>query len=800
MRRLGTVVWAGMLSFAVSGASSDVAWRKLAYLHGLAPDATGACRAELNLSRQDVGTIAPLKVSWTPKAECVYKATFNGTAYPVSVEDGQCAFQVPKGAFRRDRNQVVLELVAGHDLSLTNADRVAVFGTVEAQKGPRLSRAAFFERHLDRRIPEFAEAARLSAAGDEGGAVRVFASYVRAHLDIPADVKARYRDPEPSKRGRVKFIADRVLRGTMEECGVSHTFADGKIDWQFNPTWNGYREWVWHLSVLRFLDELVQQYVLDGNEAYASAWARYFTGFVRAELCPVAGNGGMTSSWRSLETASRLSQYLVNDVYWLLKSPALTDDLIVTVFISLWEHGDRLRRGHSTWGGNWFSNEMTALYCFTLQVPYFVESDEWRAYSLAKVEQELDQQVYPDGQQVELSTGYHPCVIGVFSRVPRMCAHAGVTPPGNVHAVLARMYEPYMAIVRPDGKIPALNDATIWPARPFFEKGIKEFPERTDFAWFAGVPGAKPPAWTSCALPYSGWVALRDSWRKEAVWAFMDCGPFGTGHQHEDKLNVLLCGYGRELVNEGGWYDYDTSENRKYVLSTRSHNTVRFDGRDQDLRPAYRWHARTDCRKKADFLFSTNAAVDWAEASFDGPYKDRPGKGLVHRRRLMLFKNVDALPPFAVVVDRLSCADAHEHAFEQLWHLRGSSFAEWSDAAFLADYGKGVMLAGAQSDRTAKFVDKRGQTEPELQGWDPGSWQKHNARPIPTPVVCGSFVTSRRLVTVLQPLRAEDVKKRILSVEADPDVAAQTFTLTLSDGRSIPLSETTERWKRDVAL
>jgi len=544
-----------------------------------------------------------------------------------------------------------------------------------------------------------------------------------------------------------------------------------------------------HLATLRFQDEMVRQYVLDGNEAYAKAWVRNFTRFVREEICPVEARACDTSSWRSLETAERLYACLLNDVYWLLKSPALTDDVLATVFVSLWEHGDRLRRGHATWGGNWFANEMTSLYCFTLLAPYFVESAEWRAYAQAKIEQELREQVYPDGQQVELSTGYHPGVIAIFGRVPRMCAFKGVPPPAGIRGVLARMYEPYMAVMRPDRRIPALNDATIWLSRNFFRTGLANFPERTDFRWFADETGAAPPSWTSVALPYTGWVALRDSWRADAVWGFMDCGPFGTGHQHEDKLNVLVFAYGRELVNEGGWYDYDTSENRRYILSTRSHNTVRFDGRDQNTRAVYRWHAATDCVKKADFLFATNTVVDWAEAAFEGPYMANPGRNLVHRRRLALFKGVSGLPPFFVVADRLSCADAKPHSYEQLWHLRGGTFTAFAADAFLADYGGGVLLAGAHSDASAKFVDKRGQTKPELQGWDPGSWSKHDAAPISTPVVCGSFTGTRRVVTVLQPLKAADRARRIVAVAASSDPSETGFALRLADGREIRLGE-----------
>ena len=105
-----------------------------------------------------------------------------------------------------------------------------------------------------------------------------------------------------------------------------------------------------------------------------------------------------------------------------------------------------------------------------------------------------------------------------------------------------------------------------------------DYPSRSDFAWAhsEGKQG-KSPAVTSCAFDYAGYYIMRTSWKPDAVWALFDGGPFGYGHQHEDKLNVLLHAYGRLLLTEGGNYAYDTSEMRKYVLSTRGaqHNSCR---------------------------------------------------------------------------------------------------------------------------------------------------------------------------------------------------------------------------------
>ena len=61
----------------------------------------------------------------------------------------------------------------------------------------------------------------------------------------------------------------------------------------------------------------------------------------------------------------------------------------------------------------------------------------------------------------------------------------------------------------------------------------------------------------------------------------------------------------------------------------------------------------------------------------------------------------------------------------------------------------------------------------------------HEHRPIPTPVVQGSFTGAKRIVTVLYPYK--DGKNPIKSVKASSDVAATDVTLVLSDGRELSL-------------
>ena len=749
-------------------------FRLQAYVHDLILK-DGRYAAEFNLGRSDALASAPVKLTWKGVPGATYAVAVNGHDLG-AVSGAQCEIVASKAVLARDPQRVEIRVTEGADAALAEPERIAVFISVPSEKGPYLSLHGFLERLA---LPVDMQ--------DEAAAAQAFVKHVRATYRAEPEVRTQVRGEGDSAEWARSVEHGRLaLDFRFEEVGSWHTFPDRRVVWQFNPTRNGYNEWCFHFACARWSRNLACYYAKTGDERAAEAWRDLCLSLFTEETVPESKNGYGTSCWRSLDTSERLSR-LMGDLAVFLKSPAVTDEFLLVFFRSMWEHAHRLRTSHA-WGGNWFSNEMTCLYRFTYLMPYFKDNAEWRAYALAAVTRELNGQVYPDGQQNELAGGYHASVTRQFLRVPAVCRFAGVEPPAELMDTVERMFNPYMVLMRPDGRIPGLNDSGDRPVAPFLGLGAQLFPHRGDMKWFAtaGKEGTRP-GWLSRALPYMGAVALRTSWEKDAVWAYMDCGPFGTGHQHEDKLNVLLCAYGQTLLSEGGFYDYDTSEMRKYVLSTRSHNTVRFDGGDQNRRAGYRWNP-ADIAKKADFEFSTSSARDVAAAAYDEAYARSPKAGLKHARRLVLFKQVPDVPPFLVVVDRYSATDGKPHAYEQLWHLGAGAFERLGDRDFLAKYPAGVGLAGAYSDAEAKLVDKRGQTDPELQGWNPGVWSKNNAAPIATPVLCGSFSGFRRVVAVLQPLRKAD-DPCVRAVRASSDVADTAFTLVLSDGREIALAE-----------
>ena len=163
-------------------------------------------------------------------------------------------------------------------------------------------------------------------------------------------------------------------------------------------------------------------------------------------------------------------------------------------------------------------------------------------------------------------------------------------------------------------------------------------------------------------------------------------------------------------------------------------------------------------------------------------------KPVTHDRTVLFLKKEPGLAPFFVVVDRLTAPNDRPHAFEIMWHLEECKLAI-DGTSFTGDFGDGVGLAAATSDASAKITDMKGQHEPYFQGWMP-IWKggPHEHRPIPTPVVQGTFSGAKRIVTVLYPYR--DGKNVLRGVTADAAPKATSFSITLTDGTTRTLNET----------
>jgi uncharacterized heparinase superfamily protein len=108
----------------------------------------------------------------------------------------------------------------------------------------------------------------------------------------------------------------------------------------------------------------------------------------------------------------------------------------------------------------------------------------------------------------------------------------------------------------------------------------------------------------SRAFPDSGYYLLQSghSGSSDCISVLLDCGELGYGpiaaHGHADALSFVLRAFGAEVFVDPGTYDYFTYPAfRNYFRSTRAHNCVVVDGRDQsEMLGPFLWGNRAQAR------------------------------------------------------------------------------------------------------------------------------------------------------------------------------------------------------------
>ncbi|MGO4497593.1 alginate lyase family protein [Paenibacillus sp. 2RAB27] len=655
--------------------------------------------------------------------------------------------------------------------------------------GPIVSDYDFFTRAIDMSLPALGDLKKAVESDDFVKARRLFAEHVRRSLrpDLyfripPHDMQNVFFLPGET----MEEMGERILSLKFVSCGTPHQFS-GKVDWSVNPTFNQYVEWTVQLNRHWEWEVLARRYLETGSEKYAEGLVNLFTSWVQQVVIPESGPG---YGWRTIECGLRMGNAWPYALHACYHSPHFTDDVLIDWYKSLWEHALRLRLHHRK-EGNWLLMEMNGLSHIGVLCPEFREATNWRAYAQEKLFQELNRQLYPDGFHFELSTNYHEVVLQNYFQVIELyhAYHIPIAPElvkGLEHACTA-----HVKLMMPDGRLPDLNDGRWLKVSDSFsmQEATRHYPHRLDFLWALteGQEG-KPPVETSIPFPYSGYYVMRTGWDRQAVWAMFDAGPFGRGHQHEDKLNLLIHAYGKLLLTEGGNYAYDDSEMRRYVLSTRSHNTVRVDGSDQNRRIAYRWMDE-DINVLTDAQWYSSEVFDWVQGIYNEGYGSQAQIRVTHSRSVLFLKNDPLVSPCFLVIDRLTPQDEQSHNYEFLWHLHSESAAVQGLNSFTLNHeSPNLSLVTNRMDNLTATIIK-GHIEPEWQGWkNTDTFAQGEYAPAPTVVYDLTAVGSVRLVTLLFPTNTGE-SCPIKEVEASGEVGDRQIRLNLLNGQSILIDE-----------
>ncbi len=192
---------------------------------------------------------------------------------------------------------------------------------------------------------------------------------------------------------------------------------------------------------------------------------------------------------------------------------------------------------------------------------------------------EAGEQILDDGGHYEKSPMYHSIVVEDYLDVLNLIQSNNMDIPQQDIAILKNTtlnaLKFFDLLVMPDGEIPLFNDSAF---------NIASCPDKL-FEYANRVLGyvrkKELPSSSAASLESSGYFVISSSNSKCVI----DCGSispdYQPGHTHCDVLSYELAIDGQRCIVNSGLYDYEDSEERRYCRSTRAHNTVEIDGKEQ---------------------------------------------------------------------------------------------------------------------------------------------------------------------------------------------------------------------------
>ncbi|MBQ8408868.1 MAG: alginate lyase family protein [Clostridia bacterium] len=511
-------------------------------------------------------------------------------------------------------------------------------------------------------------------------------------------------------------IADNAAAGVMREINIDWSFPDGEVDYLFDPTAiHGPRnhEWLWQFNRHSYWKDMARAYVATGDEKYAVAFRRQLLKWIAQTDIPEKWNDP-GSAWRTIECGLRLlgSWQVAFDGFRRSKS---VEDVTLLLMIASMHKQSLHLVAHPT-GGNWLMMESNGVYTFSALFDELSDSKQNREIATERLFKEMQKQILPDGMHNELSPDYQSvvfhCAVNYYGLAVSL-GKGGEIPPAFVELIESTTNAAIL-LSTPALTQPRTNDTYTIPTKRFTSRTealIEKKPEYV-FVNTNRHEGAPPIGDTaSVYLPYAGFAVMRSDWSGDATYLCFDVGPLGTGHMHQDKLNIILYKGDEELLYDDGGGQYEISRARSYGLSGYSHNTVLVDGRAQDRR------APLQSTEPIDACWITNEQFDYACATYEDDFGGDHIKPAVHKREVRFCK-----PGFFCVSDTLTSTDGNPHRYDLLFHLdttRVKPLPEYKNG-MISDFGRKYELVMIPIDEHGERVvasTVSAQTEPYYQGW-----------------------------------------------------------------------------------
>jgi len=445
---------------------------------------------------------------------------------------------------------------------------------------------------------------------------------------------ARFDDPGLARVAefRTRHRVGALLRTADDALEGRFTFLDRTIDFGNDVDWYrsdldvGTRLWKTHLHEFPFAPALAVAFREKGETAYRDRLFALIASWSAAS--PIGRPGYALDVWNSRAVATRLMHWAVAGSILDLSgaSEAKAGDFGRAIGL----HGLFLRDNLELdlRGNHLFRDAAALVFAQTLVggVPD----------ALSLLEEQVREQVLPDGCHIERAPMYHAICLQDLLEVQLLLGDAAPVWLGDG---VTRMAALLNSILLGDGDPPLLGDGWLGEIDcSHLLDGCRE------------VAGELPPP----AHPerHGGIVGVR----RGEVRAVMRAGPHGPdyllGHAHADLLSFDVSVGNRRLVTDTGTALYDPGPVRQHLRATAAHNTLQIDDTEQiEAWGSFRVGRRGSARVCA---LGDTGAWSWIWASADS-FGWLPGRPL-HQRILAVSESA------VLILDAVTGTGTHEIA------------------------------------------------------------------------------------------------------------------------------------------
>jgi len=495
---------------------------------------------------------------------------------------------------------------------------------------------------------------------------------------------------------------------------VGHEYQMEALDYNISPNpsentrGHDFGEWTWQLNRHEEWIPVALYYHRTGDTQAMEALTSWIRTWV--ETCPAPTQEFNTelTSWRTIEIGIRLGGVWPYIFHVMKNSEALDDELLLGWLNSVAEQCAFVWANRKT--RNWLMIEMNGLLTAALMFPFFKDASEWRENALRVHIEEVDNQFLPDGMQVELSASYHGVSLLQYLRAYRLLKQACEDIPQEFISGMQKMLNPWRAMVRPNGQVFGFQDSDAVDY-PSWLRQLPDEIQAPEDAFF--VSGGPEPAELNTLLPYAGQGVLRSGWTMNDTAVAIDVGPYGAGHQHEDKLSIQVWSRGKDLLGEAGKVNYADSPQRRYSVGTLAHSTAIVDGLGQNSRRAHQNGHSKSLNALDDIDCALEATCPWIKGMYVHGYGVKGEVAVRHKRTVILHSATRI-----TITDRFSADDVKPHVIEILFHLLKDNYEMQDSGACTIGESPNISLTSRATGGEVLSVSAVfGGNEPDLRGW-----------------------------------------------------------------------------------